>query len=247
VSLRVDTTDETPSEPVTAGEDAVTEEAPKARLSARWRAAVLVCLVGAVAAIGAGVYVLVASDSARTGSLASPATLTDPAQTPATPVVVPKVTYALPVRLVIPKIGLNAAVERVGLTSKRAMASPSGPGTVGWYKFGPRPGNEGSAVIDGHSGYADGRRAAFDDLPQLKVGDKFYVKDARGKRLVFVVRKKKLFARNASSAEVFAPSTGRRLNLITCTGAFDVAAGTHSQRLVVFAVLRSAQGSAGQQ
>jgi hypothetical protein len=46
---------------------------------------------------------------------------------------------------------------------------------------------------------------------------------------------------------VFAPSTGRRLNLITCTGAFDVAAGTHSQRLVVFAVLRSAQGSAGQQ
>ncbi len=79
------------------------------------------------------------------------------------------------------------------------------------------------------------------------MGDKFYVKDARGKRLVFIVRKKKLFARNASSAEVFTPSSGRRLNLITCTGSFDVAAGTHSQRLVVFAVLRSAQGSASQQ
>ncbi len=247
MSLRVDPTDETPSEPTTAQEGAVTEEAPRARLSARWRAAVLVCVVGAVAAIGAGVYLLAARDGAPQSSALDPATLTDPAQTPATRVVVPKVTYALPVRLVIPKIGLDAAVERVGLTSKRAMASPSGPITVGWYKFGPRPGNEGSAVIDGHAGYADGRRAAFDDLPELKVGDKFYVKDARGKRLVFIVRKKKLFARNANSAEVFTPSTGRRLNLITCTGRYDVAAGTHSQRLVVFAVLTLPKGSAGQE
>ena len=219
----------------------------RARLPARWRAAVLVCLVGALVAIAAGVYLLVAPDGAPEGSFASPATMTDPAQTPATPVRVPEVTFALPVRLVIPKIGIDAAVEEVGLTSGRDMASPSGPDTVGWYKFGARPGNRGSAVIDGHSGYADGRRAAFDDLPKLKVGDKLYVKDARGKRLVFVVRTTRLYARNASAAGVFASTKSRRLNLITCTGAFDVAAGTHAKRLVVFTELQSPKGRTGEQ
>ncbi len=202
----------------------------------------LVSVVGALVAIGAGVYLLVAPGGAPEGSLASRATMTDPAQKPATPAAVPKITYALPVRLVIPKIGVDAAVENVGLTSGRDMASPSGPDTVGWYKFGPRPGNKGSAVIDGHSGYADDREAAFDDLPKLKVGDKLYVKDARGKRLVFVVRKKKLYARNASAAEVFGSTKSRRLNLITCTGSFDVDAGTHAKRLVVFAELQPRDG-----
>jgi sortase A len=208
---------------------------------------VLVCVVGAAVALGAGVYLLTAPDGAPKGSLAGPETMTDPAQTPASPASVPKVSYALPVRLVIPKIGLNAAVENVGLTSGRDMASPSGPGTVGWYKFGPRPGNKGSAVIDGHSGYADGRQAAFDELPKLKVGDKFYVKDARGKRITFIVRRTKLFARNASAKEVFASMKARRLNLITCTGSFDEAAGTHSKRLVVFAEHQVPKGRADQQ
>jgi LPXTG-site transpeptidase (sortase) family protein len=204
---------------------------------------VLILLVVAVAALAAGVYLLVAPDGGVPESpAASVAELTDPAVEPATPAAVPKVTYGLPVRLIIPRIGIDAAVEKVGLTSKRDMASPSRADTVGWYKFGPRPGNEGSAVIDGHSGYADDREAVFDDLPKLKVGDKLFVKDAKGKRLEFVVRRKVLFARNASAAEVFGTTKKRRLNLITCTGSFDVAAGTHSKRLVVFAELQPRDG-----
>jgi sortase A len=198
--------------------------------------------VAAVAALAAGVYLLVAPDGGPDSPVASAAELTDPAQKPATPAAVPKVTYGRPVRLMIPKIGVDAAVEKVGLTSRRDMASPTRPDTVGWYKFGPRPGNKGNAVIDGHSGYADDRKAAFDDLPKLKVGDKLFVKDATGKRLAFVVRKTKLYARNASAAGVFGPTKGRRLNLITCTGPFDVAAGTHSKRLVVFAELQPREG-----
>ncbi len=195
----------------------------------------LVLFVAALAALAAGLYLLVVRDGTPESLAADPATLTDSTQTLASPAAVPKVTYALPKRLVISKIGVDAAIENVGLTSGRDMASPSGPGLVGWFKFGPRPGNEGNAVLDGHSGYADGRPAAFDDLPKLKVGDKFYVEDARGKRIVFIVRKKKLYGRNASAAEVFGKTASRRLNLITCTGSFDVAAGTHAQRLVVFA------------
>ena len=152
------------------------------------------------------------------------------------------VTYAIPLRLVIPAISVDAAIESVGLTADGAMAAPSGPVTVGWLSSGARPSNTGSAVLDGHSGYADGRPAAFDDLPKLKVGDKLYVEDARGKRIAFIVRKKKLYGRSASAAGVFGRASSRRLNLITCTGSFDVAAGTHAQRLVVFAVHQRPKG-----
>ena len=222
--------------------DEVPKREQRARLSAWRRAAVLVCVLGAAAAIGIGVYLLTAPDGGPASPAANAAELTDPDESPASQVAVPKITYGLPKRLVIPKIGLDAAVEKVGLTSQRDMASPSRPETVGWYKYGPRPGNKGSAVIDGHSGYADGREAAFDDLPKLKVGDKLYVKEARGKRITFIVRRMKLYARNASAKEVFASTKARRLNLITCTGSFDETAGTHSKRLVVFAERAAPKG-----
>ena len=198
----------------------------------------LVCVLGAFVALGVGVRILTAP-----GSPAKMAPVIQPAVgkvESATPSPKAKVTYALPVRLVIPEIDVDAKVERVGLTADNAMASPSGPDPAGWFKYGPRPGERGSAVIDGHSGYADGQAAVFDDLPELDKGDKLYIEDARGRRLTFVVRRKRLYARGASAADVFAETKSRRLNLITCTGAFDEAAGTHTQRLVVFAELQPA-------
>jgi LPXTG-site transpeptidase (sortase) family protein len=210
----------------------------RARRRAHRRAAALVFLVGALAALAAGVYLL--NEPARGLSREAPPPApraTGPVTKVAASPQPPKVIYGRPVRLMIPKIGLDAAVEYVGLTTGGAMAAPAAPDTVGWYEFGPRPGNVGSAVIDGHSGYADGTPASFDELPALVKGDRLYVKDASGRLASFVVRTTRLYARDANAAEVFASTAGRRLNLITCTGSFDVAAGTHSERLVVFAVL----------
>lgn len=198
----------------------------------------LVCVAGVFVALGAGVRLL----TAPAHSAVSPPAPPPPAHQAESVAPSPKakVTYALPVRLVIPDIDVDAKVERVGLTDDNAMASPSGPDPAGWFKYGPRPGEQGSAVIDGHSGYADGQAAVFDDLPELDKGDKLFIEDARGRRLTFIVRRKKLYARDASAAEVFAETKSRRLNLITCTGSFDEAAGTHTQRLVVFAELQPA-------
>jgi sortase (surface protein transpeptidase) len=230
--LRAGTDREAPPEPSTTPESRAARRRRRKRQLARQRAAALVCLIGALVALGAGVHQLIAA--ART-----------PENPPARRVVAPgvktvaasKITYARPARLTIPKIGLEAAVEIVGLTADNAMASPSGPDTVGWFRLGPHPGNKGSAVIDGHSGYADGRAAAFDKLPELSKGDRLFVEDADGRVASFVVRRTQLYARDANAAAVFAPTASRRLNLITCTGSFDAAAGTHSQRLVVFADL----------
>jgi sortase (surface protein transpeptidase) len=238
VPLRAGTTKETlPERPITR-KTRVPGIELGAQQPSRWWAAVLLCLMGALAAVAAGVYLVIAQPRTPESPLSPQATTHRAEKMTAAKAAVPRVTHARPVRLVIPKIGLDATIEYVGLTADNAMAAPSGPGKVGWYRFGPRPGNRGSAVIDGHSGYADGRPAAFDDLPELGKGDKLYVEDASGRMASFIVRKKKLYARAASPAEVFAPTASRRLNLITCTGSYDVAAGTHSQRLVVFAELQ---------
>lgn len=141
--------------------------------------------------------------------------------------------YGLPVRLTIPRLGVDAAVEKVGLTPDGAMGVPSSPDTVAWFKLGPRPGDKGSAVIDGHSGYAS-VAAVFDDLPSLRKGDLLFVEDAKGVLVRFVVRKSRMFDRDANPSDVFGRKDGRHLNLVTCTGAWDAAAGTHAQRLIVF-------------
>ena len=236
--LRAGTTREAQPETSTTRRARAARRRRRARQIARRRAVALACLIGALVALAAGVHLLI---TPAESSLAGRGTA-GWAEAAAS-----KDTYARPVRLIIPKIGLDAAIEDVGLTADEAMAAPSGPDTVGWYKFGPRPGNSGSAVMDGHSGYADGRAAAFDDLPELGKGDRLYIEDVNGRRASFVVRTTRLYARDADAATVFAPTTSSRLNLITCTGSFDVAAGTHSQRLVVFADLEVPERVARQQ
>ena len=221
----------------------MTGSTERARQPAWWRAAVLVCLVAVLIGSAVAVYVLVLQPDSAETTPTSRGTVHRPERVVATKSAEPKIIYATPTRLVIPKIGLNAPIEKVGLTRDKAMAVPSGPGQVGWYKFGPRPGNEGSAVLDGHSGYADGTRAAFDELTRMGKGDKLFVEDARGKRITFVVRRTKLYGRNADPAEVFADTSSRRLNLITCTGTYNTSADTHEQRLVVFAELQPPKGS----
>ena len=61
-----------------------------------------------------------------------------------------KISPELSMRLVIPAIGVNAAIQKVGITSKGEMEVPENASKVGWFEFGPRPGERGSAIIAGH-------------------------------------------------------------------------------------------------
>gem|GEM_PF-4940911 len=77
-----------------------------------------------------------------------------------------------PVRLKIPSIKVNAVVERIGLTTTKEIDVPKGHGHVGWYKLGPKPGEQGSAVIYGHFARKTSGWAVFNDLYKLRTGDK---------------------------------------------------------------------------
>lgn len=161
---------------------------------------------------------------------------------PESPIVIPvrnilekNVMVGLPVRLTISTIGVDAAIEYVGVAPDGNMDVPKGPDGVAWFQFGPRPGEVGSAVIAGHFGWKDNLPAVFDHLDALKKGDRIIVKDDQGATLTFVVRESRLYDPLADSGDVFGSSDGKaHLNLVTCEGVWDAVSKSYSKRLVVF-------------
>lgn len=145
---------------------------------------------------------------------------------------------ALPERLYIPKIGVDAAVQHVGLTKKGNMANPSNFTDVAWYKFGPVPGMLGSAVIAGHLDNALALNGVFKKLNELKVGDDVYVTSEDGEKLRFKVIESQIYPYDDAPEErIFNANDAKRLNLITCAGKWLKAEKTYDQRLVVYAEL----------
>ncbi len=140
-------------------------------------------------------------------------------------------------RLKIPKIKVDAPIISVGITQNGAMDAPKSPAEAAWFKFGPYPGDNGSAVIAGHFGpWKKGGGSVFDNLNKLKKGDKIYVEDEKGAGTVFVVRELRTYGKNDDGSSVFGSIDGRaHLNLITCEGIWDKVRKTYSNRLVVFA------------
>ena len=146
-----------------------------------------------------------------------------------------KLGPGFPVRLEIPKINVSANLDYVGLTSDGALAAPDTPMSAGWYDKGPRPGEKGSAVIDGHFGWRDNIPAVFDNLSTLQKGDKIYVVDENDRRIAFVVRESIVYGSDGAVPAVFRSSDGKaHLNLITCEGTWNELQQSYSNRLVVF-------------
>lgn len=140
-----------------------------------------------------------------------------------------------PTRLKIPAINVDAAVIPVGLTSDGTMDVPSDPAEVAWFRLGPRPGEIGSAVIDGHYDWIQNAPAVFDDLHTLHKGDEVSVEDGNGVITTFVVREIRIYGKDDDASEVFGSDDGTaHLNLITCAGVWNKAEKTYSERLIVF-------------
>ena len=136
-------------------------------------------------------------------------------------------------RLKIPTLNIDAAIEYVNLTPQGEMGVPNNTADVGWFDLGSRPGERGSAVIAGHLNAQDGGAGVFSQLSQLKTGDKMSVEDESGTSFTFVVRESREY-KPGYADEVFSQNDGSHLNLITCEGFWDPGQKSYSKRLVVF-------------
>jgi LPXTG-site transpeptidase (sortase) family protein len=144
--------------------------------------------------------------------------------------------FGLPIQIRIPKIGVDAAIEQVGITSQGEIGVPKGPTGVAWFELGTLPGKRGSAVITGHYGWKDGIAAVFDNLYKLQNEDKVYVHDDKGNVITFVVRESRRYDPKEDASAVFASNDDKaHLNLITCEGVWNKDQQSYSKRLVVFA------------
>lgn len=142
----------------------------------------------------------------------------------------------LPIRIKIPKIGVDTTLERVGLASDGTVGIPSYPSNAAWFELSPRPGEKGNAIITGHFGWKNGIPAVFDNLYKLNRGDKIYIEDETGTSTVFIVRESKRYDPKTSASLVFISTDERsHLNLITCEGIWNKTQKSYSKRLVVFA------------
>lgn len=140
-----------------------------------------------------------------------------------------------PYTLSIQRIGVKAPVLPVGLTEDNDMDINDDMHTTAWYKYGPKPGEIGSAVIAGHYGWRDGQGSIFNNLHSLKRGDELSVRDESDKVITFVVKELRRYAMDADASDVFTSTDNTaHLNLITCDGAWNASRQTYSDRLVVF-------------
>ncbi|MEP7167216.1 MAG: class F sortase [Candidatus Woesebacteria bacterium] len=140
-----------------------------------------------------------------------------------------------PLRIQIPKMDIDTTIQSVGLTQDGAMDVPSITSDVGWFSFGPRPGEKGSAVIAGHLNGVDGSKGVFEELRSLEPGDSVFIEDDMGKRHAFIVRKSHTYNAGDDVFEVFNQSEGIHLNLITCDGLWNIRTKSYTKSLVVFA------------
>jgi hypothetical protein len=146
---------------------------------------------------------------------------------------------SVPVRLVIPEIGVATRLVRLGLEPDGGMQVPEDFGDAGWFAGGPVPGQVGPAVIAGHVDSKTGP-AVFYRLRELRPGQAILVERADGARLRFLVEQARSYPKAGfPTAAVFGPVPSAALRLITCTGDFDRARGSYRDNLVVFARLAS--------
>lgn len=142
----------------------------------------------------------------------------------------------IPVRLKIPKLKVDAAIESVGITRDGAMGAPKLPRNAAWYNLGPRPGEIGTAAIAGHVNWYNGATAIFANLKKLKPGDKIIVQDDKGANVTFIVRKIHTYSSKENPSDVFISNDDKsHITLITCIGVWNKKTKEYSQRLVVFA------------
>ncbi len=147
-------------------------------------------------------------------------------------------TPGIPQTLDIPRINLHAAVQSVGMDSQGRMDVPSNNYDVAWYNLGYKPGQNGSAVIDGHLDTSTGAPAVFWSVSSLQQGDKIIVTDSNGQQYTFVVDQTVKYPYNqVPLQQVFGSSDTPMLNLITCTGTWDAGNHNYSERTVVYSKL----------
>ncbi|MEV0841652.1 class F sortase [Actinocatenispora sera] len=172
-------------------------------------------------------------------SVVAPTATAPPSPAPAAAASLPP---SAPVRIDVDRARIHAPIIATGLDADDTVAVPpiDHPYLTGWYDRSVAPGQEGAAVLLGH---VDSRRtgpAVFYYLGTLTRGDTIEITRADHRVAVFTVDGVAGYPKTEFPATaVYGPTTGARLRLVTCGGAFDERSHSYERNVVVFASLSS--------
>jgi LPXTG-site transpeptidase (sortase) family protein len=169
------------------------------------------------------------------GGTGNPVAVATPRVSPA--IAAAAVVRSTPASISIPAIKVAAHVGALGVNPDQSVEVPSKPMQAGWYRFGPTPGEAGSAVILGHVDSKTGP-AVFARLKELRTGDKVSVTMADHSVVRYVVRKIATYPNAKFPArQVYAATGPSTLNLVTCGGDYDAGQGGYQSNVVVYTSL----------
>ncbi|MDP9115720.1 MAG: class F sortase [Actinomycetota bacterium] len=151
-------------------------------------------------------------------------------------------SFATPLRVCIPSIGVNASVIQLGLNADNTVQVPplSQIADAGWYRYSPVPGAPGPTIILGHVDSAQYGRGVFFDLGRMRAGDRVSVTRSDGAVATYRITRVSEFAKSAFPTQlVYGNTPGPTVRLITCGGAFDASAGSYVDNIIAFGDLVS--------
>jgi sortase (surface protein transpeptidase) len=142
-----------------------------------------------------------------------------------------------PTGIRIPSIGVDSALENLGVGTDGRLNAPVDYDLAGWYSAGVVPGAVGPAIIAGHVD-SPTAPAVFAHVAELERGDDVIVRMSDGSEKTFrVTRSIQSDKSDFPSAAVYSNVPAPELRLITCSGEFDSEAGHYRGNLIVFAEL----------
>jgi hypothetical protein len=142
-----------------------------------------------------------------------------------------------PVRIVVPDVGIDMAVDPVGVRDDGEMEIPEDADRAGWYRFGPAPADPaGATVMAAHVDSVQTGIGQFAKLRDVAVGASVTVTGADGTAHEYrVVTVEKIPKDGAPVDQWFDRSGAPRLVLVTCGGTFRRDIGHYTDNVVVTA------------
>lgn len=134
-----------------------------------------------------------------------------------------------------PALVLRQPLLPLGLDDEGQLEVPATAGDIGLWRDGPAPGDMGPAVLVGHVDLK-GKKGVFARLTALRPGQRVDVTRADGRVVSFRVTRTLAFPKNRfPTDEVYEPTDGSELRLITCGGSVNRLTGRYRDNVVVFA------------
>ena len=123
---------------------------------------------------------------------------------------------------------------QLGLDENKEIEVPESYTEVGWYTYGPTPGEMGPSIVIGHVDSKTGPAVLY-SLGKLAPGDRFTVTREDGSLALFEVDKlERYYQKDFPTQLVYGDIDHAGIRLITCSGEYDREAQRYDKNLVVY-------------